>query len=281
MAFTINIIAGSDSASSSVTVRGEDRHIITDTERTTFKLNDSQLKDAVKNYMGKKPDDAYLHSPTKHDLYNTYSWPETYTTIRGTKAEIISVTSESVMLKQQRFVNNSSVTATYNVAISDTVTNTSATNWDMGGQLTAEQKITYQVGVLGTSGGGETTMSYSDMWGTTESLSEQVTFGSSSSVTVTLDPGQSVIATLSASKGLMNIRVSYNASLDGYTAVNYSKAYEGHHFYGIWLPSVMAYSSISNKVPSEQFINLDYYSNGVIELTDPATNELVSRRCLF
>ena len=38
--------------------------MITDEERTTFQLSDKQLKEDVEKYFGKKPDDAYLHSPT-------------------------------------------------------------------------------------------------------------------------------------------------------------------------------------------------------------------------
>lgn len=122
--FLISIRAGKDQQSSSVHVTGKVQHVITDTERATFRLNDSQLKEAVKNYFGKKTNDAYLHSPTKHDLYTTYNWAQTETVIVSISAEILGVKSEPVILKTQTFENKSSKEATYTVSISDSVTDT-------------------------------------------------------------------------------------------------------------------------------------------------------------
>ena len=71
--FNISIVAGKDSSSSSVMVQGSVQHVITDEERSSFGLSDSQLKGAVDKYFGKQPNDAYLHSPTPwDDLYKRY-----------------------------------------------------------------------------------------------------------------------------------------------------------------------------------------------------------------
>ena len=73
LTMNIEIHAGKDKASSSVKVTGTVQHVITDEERQSFKLEDAQLKDAVKKYFGKRPNDAFLHSPTPwDDLYKTY-----------------------------------------------------------------------------------------------------------------------------------------------------------------------------------------------------------------
>lgn len=205
--FFISIRAGKDQQSSSVHVTGKVQHIITDTERATFQLNDSQLKETVKNYFGKKPNDAYLHSPTKHDLYTTYNWAQTETVIVSTSAEILQVTSEPVILKTQTFENNSSKEATYTVSISDSVTDTVVSSWQKGGEFTVDQRIKYNIVVLGTGGGGETGFSYTDSWGIGGQKSQQISVGSSSAIEVTLDPGESVIAELSASRGVMKVRV--------------------------------------------------------------------------
>ena len=65
--FNITIVAGKDKQSSAVKVEGEMKHIITEVERGTFRLNDSRLKDAVDKSFGRRPNDAYLHSPTPWD----------------------------------------------------------------------------------------------------------------------------------------------------------------------------------------------------------------------
>ncbi|MHA7059828.1 hypothetical protein ACWGOQ_0021550 [Aquimarina sp. M1] len=57
-------LPGQDKTTSSVNASVSAQHVLTDEEKTTFKLGDKQLKDAVKKYVGKSPNDAYLRSPT-------------------------------------------------------------------------------------------------------------------------------------------------------------------------------------------------------------------------
>ena len=278
--FFIEIRAGKDQQSSSVNVTGNVQHIITDTERATFQLKDSQLKEAVKTYFGKKPDDAYLHSPTKHDLYNTYNWQQTQTVIVSTSAEILAVTSEPQILKTQTFENDSSKEATFNVSISDSVTDSVTSSWQQGGEFTVDQKIKYNVEILGTGGGGETGFSYTDSWGASDSKSQQVTVGSNSGIEVQLQPGESVVAELSAYRGVMKVRVRYNSYLIGTTANNYSKTYKGHHFWDFSTPSVMSTSSISNSIVTVEDMDLGYYSNGKVTLVDSETKAVKEERYL-
>ena len=136
MGISISIVAGQDESASSVNASGSVQHIITDEERTTFRLGDKQLKDAVNAYFGKSPNDAYLHSPTPWgDLYKTYSWPQVQMVLVVQSAEILGITSEPVIVKTQEFRNNSSQKGTFNVSISETVNNTTSTNWSTGGTL--------------------------------------------------------------------------------------------------------------------------------------------------
>jgi len=99
MGIDISIKAGSDAATSSVSASGSEQHIITDKERTTFGIQDEGLKDAVDKYFGKRPNDAYLHSPTPwDDLYKTYGWPEVQTVLVVQSATIREITSEPVIV---------------------------------------------------------------------------------------------------------------------------------------------------------------------------------------
>ncbi|MGB5771350.1 MAG: hypothetical protein WBM32_16005, partial [Crocosphaera sp.] len=120
MTIGISIIVGEDKSTSSVNVSGREQHIITDEERTTFKIGDKALKDAVNAHFGKSPNDAYLRSPTPWgDLYKTYSWPQVQTLLVAQSAEILEITSQPVIVKTQEFENNSDHEATFNVAISE------------------------------------------------------------------------------------------------------------------------------------------------------------------
>ena len=268
--FNINITAGGTPETSSVSVSGKEQHIITGEERNTFQLNDYQLKKAVETYFGKSPNDAYLCSPTPWgDLYQTYNWEQTETNITCASAEIVSFEANPIIVKQQTFTNESSHTGEFTVSISDSVTQSTTTSWETGGDFTVGQTFKYEIGFLGTGGGGETSMSYTQSWGKGGSETKAVTIGSTAGVTVTLEPGESVIASLSASRGVMTVKIRYQSVLTGMTAVNYNPTYKGHHFWGLGLPSVMSSAGISNKIISEETIKVDYYSNGQVELLDP------------
>lgn len=275
MGISISIIAGQDESSSAVNASGTVQHVITDKERTTFGVGDKQLKDAVKAYFGKSPNDAYLHSPTPwDDLYKRYSWPQVQMVLIVQSAEILGITSEPVIVKRQEFSNNSKQTGIFNVGVSDSVDNTTSSNWSTGGELTIAQKVSYGVKFLGTGAEGETSLSYSQSWGIGGQESKSVTVGSSSGVSVELSPGESVVAELSASRGVMRVRIRYNAYLMGSTAVNYNPAYKNHHFWALAVDKVMSAGNIPNSIKSTEDIEIGYYSNSKVELKDKASGRL-------
>jgi hypothetical protein len=275
MGISISIVAGQDESASSVNASGSVQHIITDEEKTTFRLGDKQLKDAVNAYFGKSPNDAYLHSPTPWgDLYKKYSWPQVQMVLVVQSAEILGITSEPVIVKTQEFVNNSRHKGTFNVGISESVNNTTSSNWSTGGTLSIGQKFSYGVKFLGAGGEGETSLSYSQSWGIGGQESKSITVGSTAGVSVELDPGESVVAELSASRGVMKVRIRYNAYLIGSTAINYNPTYKNHHFWSLGIGGVMSAARISNSVQSTEEIEIGYYSNSKIELKDKITNAL-------
>lgn len=277
MGINISIVAGQDGSASSVNASGTVQHVITDEERTTFKLGDKQLKDAVKAYFGKSPNDAYLHSPTPWgDLYKKYSWPQVQMVLVVESAEILGITSEPVIVKSQEFVNNSKQKGTFNVAISESVNNTTSSNWSTGGTLSIGQKFSYGVKFLGAGAEGETSLSYSQSWGIGGQESKSITVGSTSGVSVELDPGEAVIADLSASRGVMKVRIRYNAYLIGSTSVNYNPTFKGHHFFSLGIGGVMSAGGTANSIKSTEDIEIGYYSNSKIELKDKASGNLKS-----
>jgi hypothetical protein len=269
MGINISItVDGSDNHKSIAQVSGSVQNIISDKERSTFKLNDDQLKAAIEAYFGKKPNDAYLHSPTPwDDLYKRYNWSQVTTVLVAEKAEILGITSEPVIVKSQEFINRSSnKDATYNVSIHESVENTTSSNWSTGGELTIGQSFEYGVKFLGA--GGETSMSYTQSWGIGGEHSKSVTVGSEAGIEVNLKPGEGVIAELTASRGVMKVRVTYRAYLIGVTAINYNPKYKDHHFWALNINSVMQSKSISNSIISTEDIEIGYYSNSRIELRD-------------
>ncbi|HWI66678.1 MAG TPA: hypothetical protein VNT75_33105 [Symbiobacteriaceae bacterium] len=267
MGISISVRAGSDTSTSSVSASGSVQHIITDNERSTFGIKDADLKKAVEKYFGKKPNDAYLHSPTPwDDLYKTYGWPEVQVVLTVKSATITGITSEPVIVATKNFANNSSKAATFDAAISDSVNNTTEHNWSQTNTIDVSQSFSYEISFLGSGGGGETSMSYSHSWGEGGSESQSVTVGSTSGVSVTLDPGESVTAELTASRGVMKVRIVYQAHLTGNTAVNYNPTYKDHHFWTFGINSVMNAANLSITREYTEDIEIGYYSDAQIEL---------------
>ena len=269
MGIEISIKAGVDKATSSVSASGSVQHVITDTEKKTFGLEDADLKNAIAKYHGKKPNDAYLHSSTPWgDLYKKYNWPQVQTVLVVDSATVTGITSEPTIIATKTLTNDSTVTAIFNAGISDQVCNSTESNWSETNTVSVTQTFSYKVSFLGTGGGGETSMSYSHEWGQGGSESQSVTVGSDTGVSVSLEPGESVDAQLTASRGVMKVRIVYKAYLIGDAAANYNPTYKGHHFWALDIGSIMDAAGLSKIRQFTEDIEVGYYANSKIVLTD-------------
>lgn len=277
MGIEVHIKAGLDEQSSSVSASGSVQHIITDTERSTFGIDDQGLKNAVGKYFGQAPDDAFLHSETPwNDLYRTYGWPQVQTVLVVESATITGITSQPTVVAQNILRNDSKVAATFNAAASESVSNTTTTSWSSTDSVQVGQKFSYEVSFLGTGGKGETSLTYTHSWGQGGSESEQVTVGSSQGVSVLLQPGQAVDAEITASRGAMKVRIVYRASLIGSTAINYGHPYNGHHFWGLDLSTVMSAAGLPLTKTFTEDIEIGFYANDAVILTDPVTKKVLT-----
>jgi hypothetical protein len=269
MAIQINVNAGLDAATSSVQASGNVIHVISDVERNTFNINDANLKQLVLKSFGKAPNDAYLHSDTPWgDLYKTYKWPQVQVNLVVQSASILGITSEPQIVNTQKFSNNSSVKGNFNVAITQQVNNTSQSSWSSSDKISVGQKISYSIGFLGEGVKGETSLNYEHSWGKGGSESKSVTIGTSSGVSVSLDPGESILAELSASRGVMKVRLVYNAYLTGVSAVNYNPTYKGHHFYALDIRNLLSAGGIANSVQITEDIEIGFFGNSAINIKD-------------
>jgi hypothetical protein len=270
MGIEISIQAGLTKDTSRASGWGSERHVITGKEVESFKITDKPLKAAIKEYFGKSPNDAFLHSPTPwNDLYTTYGWPQVQTVLDVDKVTILDVTSEPVIVAQQAFKNESKVPATFNCGISQSVTDTSSSTWSHTEALTFSQKITYKVGIVG----GDSTFTFAETFGQNTTETKTVTLGATSGVSVPLSPGQSVLAVLKASRGVMKVQVDYRAYLIGDTAVNYNPEYQGHHFWALPIGNVMAAGGISNVKTVTEYLEIGFYADSETKLLDLATGE--------
>ena len=149
------------------------------------------------------------------------------------------------------------------------MTNTVETSWSQTFGFSFEQTFAYEVGFLGTVGGGETKFGFSAQFGSGGSHSTAVQVGSSSSVEVELKPKQAVKAVLTATRSVLKARITYTASLTGLAAVNYNPTYKGHQFWALTIDAVMRAGGLSNARQITEDIEIGYYSNGKVVLQNP------------
>jgi len=273
--FTVQIKTAphNNPSGSFVTAQGSDPHLITDTERSSFRIHDAQLKDAVRQYFRRAPNDAYLRSPTPWgDLYRTYGWPEVQVHTRVLSATVLSSNANIQALSTKVFKNNSSVPGVFNASLSQSVSDTTETNWSQANSVSVTQMVKYGIEIIG----GETTFGYSYTWGQGGSKSNSVTIGDTVGVEVPLNPGQSVIASLTAWRGTLRVRVTYVATLSGYTAVNYNPTHEGHHFWALDINSVLYAANLPTSVTITSDVDVNFYSNGEVTLVDPPSGAVIS-----
>lgn len=276
MAISIAINAGQSAATSSVIATGTIRQVITGTERGLFNINDASLKAAVLSYFGRSPNDAYVCSPTPWgDLYKTYGWQQVQTTLSVTGARIVSETSSPTTLNTNTFTNKSSVPAEFNCGVTQEVSVTAESNWSSSSAVGINQSISYGIQFLGAGAQGETSLSFTQTWEQGGSESETVTLGSSAGVTVTLQPGQTVEAILSASKGVLTVEVDYQLTLSGDTAVNYNPTWKDHHFWALDINAVMAKAGLPVNITTRETITIDYFTNTHITVQDVASQDVV------
>jgi hypothetical protein len=265
----VQVNAADNLADSAVRLGGNIVNIISDTERNTFKLSDNLLKNAVESYFGKRPDDAYLRSPTPWgDLYNTYGWQQVTRTLSPQRSTILSLESQPTIVMTQYFENNSSNPASFTAAIKQSVANTVTTTWENSQEFSIGETIKYAMNIEVFSVGGSTSFSFTGRYGESNSKSETVTVGSESGVKIELEPNQNVIAELYATRGTMKIQVEYEASLSGVAAVNYKKIYQGHHFWALPINEVMRAGGMTRTFKSTEIINMGYYTDSKVVIRD-------------
>jgi hypothetical protein len=269
MTLAVEIKAGLTPETSSATASGTDQHVITDTEVKSFGISTKPLKEAVAKYFGKSPNDAYLHSDTPWgDLYRTYGWPQVQTILVPESASIIGLETKPTIIATQTFTNKSSHKATFSAGIQQQVANTTSNTWSSTDTITIGQKFIYKVAFLGTGGGGETSFTYSHTWGESKTESLTITVGQQGGVSVPLDPGESAKAILTASRGVMKVRIVYKAYLIGCTAINYNPTWKDHHFWALDIAAVMAAARIQNLKRFTEDIEVGFYANSEIKTED-------------
>jgi hypothetical protein len=269
MAFTIKINGGKDVLSSSVVGEGSESAIITDDAAIYFDITTDKLKEKVKQFLGKKPSDVFVKSPTPWgDLYVKDSLQQVTIVREIISARIVDLDMKPTIVSESIFQNDSKQIAIVNCKITDTVTNSCETNWSDTLTLGVTQTLKYNCSFLGAGGGGETAFSFSQEWAKGGSESKQTTVGSESGVQVELEPGEKVKAILSASRGTLKVEITYRTKLTGTVIANYSKRYQDHHFHYIDAVSLIDRTGGSYEYKTTEIISVGYYAESNVKVVE-------------
>ncbi|WP_143275416.1 hypothetical protein [Bradyrhizobium canariense] len=272
MPIRIDVALGDTVESSSATGTGSSSSIITDAERRTFSVDNDRLKDSLAVFMGKKPNDVFVRSPTPwNDLYETYNWPQTErnTIVRSVQVLEVRIESETI---RQRIINSGSRPAPFPISFSRTVTNTVTSKWSNSQSISFGLKAEIKFGKVFQVGIGAS-IEWRNTWGSEETVTESVTVATGAGVSMILDPGECAVidATFKSTEGI--VRVEYESSLSGNVAMNYHPRYRGHHFFTSPTAAVMSRNDIANRHITTQTFGTKLHKEVILEVKDDETSE--------
>ncbi|XP_022833407.1 spherulin-2A-like isoform X2 [Spodoptera litura] len=270
----IDVTASDEAGQQNIIAIGTNEAIISDLEVQTFQLTDENLKNAVKNHFGVKPDDVFVKSPTPWgDLYVLNEWEQVSRILRPVESKVLSVDFKPFLVFSQSFNNTSTKPAVFKAHISQNVEDTVSSVWEKYCEISASKDIKYGFDIKAMGVSGNAAFSYNSKWGESVLKFERVTVGSQTGLDIYLNAGQSVIADLVATRGIMKIQVNYVASLTGTVAVNYADTFKGHHFWSVDVNRVLQAGGLNRTVWSTELIEFAFYVKSRVDLRDVDTNE--------
>ncbi|CAH0598662.1 unnamed protein product [Chrysodeixis includens] len=259
-----------------ITHFGSETNIVTDEDLAAFNvpIDEGLLQDAVREHLGKRPSNVYVKSPTPWgDLYKEYRWEQVSRVLSIKSVKVKSLTKRPIVLLKQDFHNLSDGPAKVNTGISHSIDNTLTTSWTKEKEITVSQEVEYEFNVGLGKISGTTGFSYTSTWGIGEEKSKSETVGTSSSMEKELQPGQAVTAVLSASAGYLELEIVYSAHLRGNLALNYKKAYRGHHFWGPLISDVMKSGGLKNEITFKETAVFGYHVDASVKVYDKQTGQ--------
>lgn len=283
----VSMTAASSQASCSIGASGKMVKPIEDSDIPYF--FPQGVLTAAKKLLGDTVNGAFCHDPVTvpalhlniDNMYEKYGKAPVSVVYTPVSARIVSMSPEAAYEYDQDFSNISSVDATFNCSLSESVTNSVSTTKTEGDSLGVSQAVKYGVSFLGTGAEGTTTGSYQHTWGETDQNTTTITIGSSSGLSVVLKPGEKVTARLSASRSKLVAEVTYDVTLDGFVcATSFQIPPNWWMFNGVgsYLDAANDGNppNSSKGIRRTEQITLDYYANGSTTLLDSDSKVLLT-----
>lgn len=262
MPISFNVVTGNSKEKVKVFASGTAVDLLPKEELSTWGADTFNLNRSIRINHGRVPNDVFFSDPTPwNNLYDSYGWQPVKRHLKVLSTEVVEVTSVPTIVKTQVLKNDSDHAATFQASITETVSNTIAHKTMSQHSIKLGQKVTYGVKFI-AEGKGETSFEYAYTWGEDTTKTVATTLSSSANVSVLLQPKQSVIAELKAQKGIIKLKVTYEAYVDGYVVCNYNPKHKDHHFWALEAVDILK----PNKKIIVEDVTIDYYSEGEVVL---------------
>lgn len=238
---------------------GNETSIVTDEDIHSFNIGDDNLKKAVEQYSGQRPDNVFVRGPTPWgDLYTVYKWEPVKRVLSVKSANVTHIKTGPVILKTEDTENPSKYTIKIDTSLSHTVDNTLEASWSNDNELGVSQDIEYEISV-GYHHGGKPGCSFTTTFGKREKQTRNETIGTASKVGVELQPGEAVTTILTATAVYLEIEVVHSASLIGMVALNHNKSSTSENFDKVPIQTINNFGGIKKEITKTQTIRINFY----------------------
>lgn len=255
----ININPATKFSKETVDITGFEESRTTETELKTFQITEQSV-------LYNLPRRGYT-APTYAHVLNAdyYGYKPLKTLLVPLKATIVDHGTRNVLVTVKEFHNNSSAPSVAKGGIKEEVLETLSTTWSKGGELSIARQITLKH--------GSRSYSYTSNWGEEVHKSKTKILTTTSDVEVSLKPGQSVKAILSATKATLSLKVDYSASLHGDIYCRYTFFFIPTYGQEFEVNKYLDLMNLPRSVTSSEIISVDYYYGAQVIIKDIETDK--------
>lgn len=139
-------------------------------------------------------------------------------TVRPIEAYVLKDETKSTVSKSETFTNPSQDTTKFTVQFSEKVSDTLSSTWTDENISTSEMKVIYRLYSLFRT--SKLNLAYTWMWGDNQSVSREVTVGSTKPAEIILKSGETTTATSQLYERQVDIKVDYEITLKGNISCN-------------------------------------------------------------
>ena len=283
MGVQISVLLRDDVKNSEVKVSGFDLLPLSNRRAAKFGIivgtrgYHEELWSAANSIFGRVPD--WWHTKDEKDEWDEYKFrrdrgsdiEEVRMIKNPISAKLVEIQSKPSAVATRRRRNTSSNEATFDLELSEAISiehsRSTSNEWSVG----SETKVGVEIG--GELSQAKTTVEQTISFGYTRGEEKSTTKGNSievsDSVSVTLDPGEEAIASLTCTRGTIIVDVMYECSLVGHGMFSYAQKWlDGNRDHPVEIQKVMAALGKNNSIKFSERMGLGFVSDGVAELAD-------------